>query len=44
VACKKMVAIGEKFKEKKNGITVESNLRLLLEVVQVFKVLEFTST
>jgi hypothetical protein len=28
---------------RKNGVTIESNLRLLLEVVHVFEVLEFTA-
>jgi hypothetical protein len=28
--------------QKKKGVTVESSLRLLLEVVHIFKVLEFT--
>jgi hypothetical protein len=27
---------------RKNGLTIQSNLRLLLEIVCVFKVLEFT--
>jgi len=30
------------FKDEKNGIIIEGNLHLLLEVVHVFKVLEFT--
>jgi hypothetical protein len=28
---------------RKNGVTIENNLHLLLEVVRVFKVLEFTT-
>jgi hypothetical protein len=40
-ASKKMNALVSKFKDEKNGIIVKSNLCLLLEVVRVFKVLEF---
>ncbi len=40
-ANEKMNVMGEMFKDKKNWITVENNLHLLLEVVCVFKVLEF---
>jgi hypothetical protein len=37
-----MNAIGGMFKDKKNRVIVESNLCLLLEVVCIFEVLEFT--
>ncbi len=43
-ASKKMNATSGMFKDKKNKITVENSLHLLLEVVHVFKVLEFTTT
>jgi hypothetical protein len=43
-ACKKKNVMNEKLKDEKNAIIVESNLCLLLEVVHVFKVLEFTTT
>jgi hypothetical protein len=43
-ACKKMNAMGRKFKHEKNKVIIESNLRLLLKVVCVFEVLEFTTT
>jgi hypothetical protein len=36
-----MNAMGRMFKEEKKKVTIESNLRLLLEVVFVFEVLEF---
>jgi hypothetical protein len=39
-----MNVISKKFKDEKNGVVVESNLRLLLEVVCVFKFLEFIAT
>jgi hypothetical protein len=39
-----MNVMGEKFKDEKNEVTIENNLHLLLEVVHVFKVLEFTTT
>jgi len=39
-----MNVISKKFKDEKNGVIVESNLRLLLEVVCVFKFLEFIAT
>jgi len=42
-ACKKLNVRRERFKDEKNMVTVESNLHLLLEVVCIFKVLEFTS-
>jgi len=32
----------EMFKDEKNMVTIESNLHLLLEVMCIFKVLEFT--
>jgi len=38
-----MNVTSEMFKDKKNGVIVKSNLHLLLEVVRVFKVLEFTT-
>jgi hypothetical protein len=41
-ASKKMNAMGEMFKDEKNGVTVKSSLRLLLEVMHIFEVLEFT--
>jgi hypothetical protein len=41
---KKMIATSETFKDKKNEVTVESNLCLLLEDMHIFKVLEFTTT
>jgi hypothetical protein len=31
------------FKDEKNKVTIKNNLRLLLEVVHVFKVLELTT-
>jgi hypothetical protein len=34
----------KKFKDEKNGVTVESCFCLLLEVVSVFEVLEFITT
>jgi hypothetical protein len=43
-ACKKMDVTGETFKDKKYGVTIESSLCLLLEVMHVFKVLKFTTT
>jgi hypothetical protein len=39
---KKMNVMDEMFKDEKNGVIVESNLYLLLEVVHIFEVLEFT--
>jgi hypothetical protein len=42
-ACKKMNAMSGKFKDGKKKVTIESSLRLLLEVVHIFKVLEFTT-
>jgi hypothetical protein len=41
---KKMNATGWMFKDEKNRVVVESNLHLLLKVVRVFEVLEFTTT
>jgi hypothetical protein len=43
-ACKKMNVTGKMFKDQKKKVTVKSNLRLLLEVMRVFKVLEFIIT
>jgi len=37
----KMNVTGKMFKDMKKGVTVESNLRLLLEVMCIFEVLEF---
>jgi hypothetical protein len=37
-----MNVMGGMFKDDKQQVIVESNLRLLLEVVRIFKVLEFT--
>ncbi len=36
-----MNVTSEMFKDEKNGVTIESNLRLLLGIMHVFKVLEF---
>ncbi len=41
---KKKNAMGKKLKDEKNGVTIESSLGLLLEIVRVFEVLEFTTT
>ncbi len=42
---KKMNVTGGMFKdEKKKRVTIENNFRLLLEVVNVFKILEFKIT
>jgi hypothetical protein len=38
-----MNVMGGMFKDEKNGVTIESNLHLLLEVVRFFEVLEFTA-
>jgi hypothetical protein len=38
-----MNVIGRMFKDKKNEVTIESNLCFLLEVVRIFEVLEFTA-
>jgi hypothetical protein len=38
-----MNATGGTFKDEKNEVIIKSSLRLLLEVVHVFEVLEFTS-
>jgi hypothetical protein len=43
-ASKKMNATSETFKDKKRKVTIKSSLHLLLKVVCVFKVLEFTTT
>jgi len=40
-AGKKMNAMGGMFKAKKKGVTMESSLCLLLEVVCIFETLEF---
>jgi hypothetical protein len=37
-----MNVMGRMFKDEKNGVIVESNLRLLLEIMPIFEVLEFT--
>jgi hypothetical protein len=42
-ACKKN-ATSQKFKDGKNGVIVKSCFCLLLEVVNIFKVLEFIVT
>jgi hypothetical protein len=36
-----MNAIGETFKGEKKEVIIDNNLRLLLEVVHIFEVLEF---
>ncbi len=41
---KKMNVTSKKFKDEKKGVTIKSNLRLLLEVVCVCEVLELTTT
>jgi hypothetical protein len=41
-AYEKMNMMGKMFKDVKKKVIVESNLHLLLEIVRVFKVLEFT--
>jgi hypothetical protein len=41
---KKMNVTSRKFKDKKNRVIVENNLCLLLKVVRIFKILEFTAT
>jgi hypothetical protein len=38
-----MNVMGRMFKDKKYRVIIESNLHLLLEVMQAFKVLEFTT-
>jgi hypothetical protein len=43
-ASKKMNVMSGTFKDEKKKVTVESNLRSLLEFVHIFKVLEFTTT
>jgi hypothetical protein len=40
-AGKNMIATDRMFKDKKNEVTIKSNLRLLLEIVFDFEVLEF---
>jgi hypothetical protein len=42
-AGKKLNVMSETFKDEKKRVTVESSLHLLLEVMRIFKVLEFTS-
>jgi acyl CoA:acetate/3-ketoacid CoA transferase alpha subunit len=42
LASKKMNATSKMFKEKINRVIIKSNLRLLLEVICIFEVLEFT--
>jgi hypothetical protein len=42
-ADEKMNKIGKMFKDKKKKVTIESSLRLLLEVVRIFEVLEFAT-
>jgi hypothetical protein len=37
-----MNAINRTFKDEKNEVIVKSSLHLLLEIMRVFKVLEFT--
>jgi SUMO ligase MMS21 Smc5/6 complex component len=39
----KMNVTSKMFKDEKNGVHVNNNLCLLLEVVHVFEVLEFTT-
>jgi hypothetical protein len=41
IGLKKMNATSGMFKVEKNGVTVESSLCLLLEVVRIFETLEF---
>jgi len=43
-ANKKMNVASEKLKDKKNGVIVKSCFRLLLEVMRIFEILEFTAT
>jgi hypothetical protein len=43
-ASKKLNATSEKFKDKINGVIVKSCFCLLLKVMSIFKVLEFTTT
>jgi hypothetical protein len=38
-----MNVAGNKFKDEKNKVTVESSLHLLLEVMRIFEVLKFTA-
>jgi hypothetical protein len=38
----KMNVMGEMLKDENNGVTIESNLHLLLDVMRVFEVLNFT--
>ncbi len=42
-ACKKMNVMVRMLKDKQNRVTVENNLCLLLEVMCIFEVLEFTA-
>jgi hypothetical protein len=39
-----MNAMGGMFKDKNDEVTIKSSLCLLLEVVRIFKVLEFIAT
>jgi hypothetical protein len=41
---KKMNAMGGRFKDVKNKVTIENCFHLLLEVMSIFEVLEFTTT
>jgi hypothetical protein len=41
---KEMNAMGMMFKDGKNEVIIENNLCLLLEVVRIFKILEFIVT
>jgi hypothetical protein len=38
----KMNVMGGMLKDENNGVTIESNLHLLLDVMRVFEVLDFT--
>jgi hypothetical protein len=40
-ANEKMNVMGKMFKDEKNKVTIKSSLHLLLEIMHVFKVLEF---
>ncbi len=39
-----MNVIGKTFKDEKNGVTVKSNLCLLLKVMHTFEALDFITT
>jgi hypothetical protein len=41
-ANEKMNVMSELFKDEKKKVTIKNNLRLLLKIVRIFKVLEFT--